>query len=79
MTNVMYLGAGPAVTVGRLSGDIDCHATEWDPMTAATVNTAESARARTGGPKDGPKVLEHLLGWTLVVLLAMFVTGAGLM
>ncbi|HET6861094.1 MAG TPA: SCO1431 family membrane protein [Streptomyces sp.] len=48
-------------------------------MTATTVHTAESARARTGGPKEGPEVLEHLLGWTLVVLLAMFVTGAGLM
>ncbi|WP_395359639.1 SCO1431 family membrane protein [Streptomyces sp. YH02] len=38
-------------------------------------------RARTGGPKDdrGPKLLEHVLGWTLVVLLAVFVTRAGLM
>ncbi|MCW8219640.1 SCO1431 family membrane protein, partial [Streptomyces griseolus] len=35
--------------------------------------------ARTGGPDDGPKVLEHLLGWTLVVVLALFVTQAGLM
>ncbi|MFJ8860300.1 SCO1431 family membrane protein [Streptomyces sp. NPDC102451] len=46
-----------------------------------TATTAENrrARARTGGPKDGPKVLEHVLGWTLVVVLAMFVTQAGLM
>ncbi|WEH42886.1 SCO1431 family membrane protein [Streptomyces sp. AM 2-1-1] len=39
-------------------------------------------RARTGGPHDddeGPKILEHVLGWTLVVVLALFVTGAGLM
>ncbi|MCI3929315.1 SCO1431 family membrane protein [Streptomyces sp. AN091965] len=37
-------------------------------------------RARTGGPKeDGPKLLEHLLGWTLVVVLAMLVTRTGLM
>ncbi|MEX0174515.1 SCO1431 family membrane protein [Streptomyces sp. LMG1-1-1.1] len=37
-------------------------------------------RTRTGGPRDdGPKILEHVLGWTLVVLLAVFVTGAGLM
>ncbi|WP_127358540.1 SCO1431 family membrane protein [Actinacidiphila soli] len=38
-------------------------------------------RARTGGPSgdDGMKVLEHVLGWTLVVLLAMLVTGLGLL
>ncbi|WP_128378446.1 SCO1431 family membrane protein [Streptomyces cavernae] len=36
-------------------------------------------RARTGGPDDdrGHRILEHLLGWTLVVVLAMFVTRAG--
>ncbi|MFE9367611.1 SCO1431 family membrane protein [Streptomyces sp. NPDC006978] len=45
-----------------------------------TATTAENRNhARTGGPKDGPKVLEHILGWTLVVVLAMFVTQAGLM
>ncbi|MER5375468.1 MULTISPECIES: SCO1431 family membrane protein [unclassified Streptomyces] len=32
------------------------------------------ARARTGGPQDdGPKIFEHVLGWTLVVVLAMLV------
>ncbi|MEW1718750.1 SCO1431 family membrane protein [Streptomyces sp. NPDC093109] len=37
-------------------------------------------RARTGGPKDDePQLLEHLLGWTLVVLLAVFVSHAGLL
>ncbi|MFE2425554.1 SCO1431 family membrane protein [Streptomyces sp. NPDC059373] len=38
-------------------------------------------RARTGGPSgdDGMKVLEQVLGWTLVVLLAMLVTGLGLL
>ncbi|MGW2279057.1 SCO1431 family membrane protein [Streptomyces sp. NPDC001770] len=37
-------------------------------------------RARTGGPEErGPKVLEHVLGWTLVVVLALLVTRAGLM
>ncbi|MFJ3280278.1 SCO1431 family membrane protein [Streptomyces halstedii] len=47
-------------------------------MTA--MPTAENPRhARTGGPDDGPKVLEHLLGWTLVVVLALFVTQAGLL
>ncbi|WP_338497708.1 SCO1431 family membrane protein [Streptomyces sp. SJL17-4] len=49
-------------------------------MTAATYARFLS-RARTGGPKDGdgPKILEHVLGWTLVVVLAVFVTRAGLM
>ncbi|MEV8629337.1 SCO1431 family membrane protein [Streptomyces sp. NPDC051079] len=47
---------------------------------SATSHAAARARVRTGGPKeDGPKILEHLLGWTLVVVLAMFVTQAGLM
>ncbi|MFI8828852.1 SCO1431 family membrane protein [Streptomyces sp. NPDC053431] len=47
---------------------------------SATSHAAARVRARTGGPKhDGPKLLEHLLGWTLVVLLAVLVTRAGLM
>ncbi|MBT2394130.1 SCO1431 family membrane protein [Streptomyces sp. ISL-1] len=45
--------------------------------TAATADLAET-RTRTGGPDDGPNVLEHILGWTLVVVLAMFVTRLGL-
>ncbi|MGW0121661.1 SCO1431 family membrane protein [Streptomyces sp. NPDC003327] len=52
-------------------------------MTASTVTAARlRSRARTGGPGDderGPKILEHVLGWTLVVLLAVLVTRAGLM
>ncbi|GAA3099943.1 SCO1431 family membrane protein [Streptomyces rectiviolaceus] len=55
-------------------------------MTAATatataaVTAQPRATTRTGGPKeDGPKVLEHVLGWTLVVVLAMLVTQTGLM
>lgn len=49
-------------------------------MTAtAAENPGHARRARTGGPEDGPKLLEHILGWTLVVVLAVFVTGAGLM
>ncbi|MEU6993514.1 SCO1431 family membrane protein [Streptomyces sp. NPDC046465] len=46
----------------------------------ATSATAVRAKARTGGPEeDGPKLLEHLAGWTLVVVLAMLVTQIGLM
>nr|WP_107120495.1 SCO1431 family membrane protein [Streptomyces antibioticus] len=48
-------------------------------MTASTT-TAARARTRTGGPQDdGPKVLEHIAGWTLVVVIAMLVTQLGLL
>jgi hypothetical protein len=50
-------------------------------MTAhsATASTA-ATRTRTGRPDDnGPKILEHVLGWTFVVVLAMLVTQLGLM
>ncbi|MFF7699081.1 SCO1431 family membrane protein [Streptomyces lydicus] len=44
--------------------------------------TATAARARTGtrtgGPKDDSTLLEHLAGWTLVVVLAMLLTQTGL-
>ncbi|WP_416974672.1 SCO1431 family membrane protein [Streptomyces sp. 4F14] len=46
--------------------------------TAAPVRTG--GRARTGGPgDDGPKVLEHVLGWVLVAVVAMLVTQLGLL
>ncbi|MFF0227647.1 SCO1431 family membrane protein [Streptomyces sp. NPDC004629] len=39
-----------------------------------------AARTRTGGPRDdGPKIVEHVLGWTLVAVLAMLVTQLGLL
>lgn len=45
-----------------------------------SVNAATVTRARTGGPReDGPKILEHVLGWTLVVVLAMLLTQLGLL
>ncbi|MET8130882.1 SCO1431 family membrane protein [Streptomyces sp. NPDC005251] len=48
-------------------------------MTASSA-TAPRLRARTGGPKDdGPKILEHVLGWTFVVVVAMLVTQLGLL
>ncbi|GGN57541.1 SCO1431 family membrane protein [Streptomyces kronopolitis] len=43
------------------------------PTTAATA-----PRARTGGPRDDNPLLEHLLGWTLVLVLAMLLTQTGL-
>ncbi|MEV5465964.1 SCO1431 family membrane protein [Streptomyces griseoincarnatus] len=40
-----------------------------------SANAATVTRARTGGPReDGPKIVEHVLGWTLVVVLSMLVT-----
>ncbi|MCX5054823.1 MULTISPECIES: SCO1431 family membrane protein [unclassified Streptomyces] len=43
--------------------------------------TAHSATAaRTRGPKDeGPKILEHVMGWALVVVVAMLVAQLGLL
>ncbi|EGX61255.1 hypothetical protein SZN_03142 [Streptomyces zinciresistens K42] len=45
-----------------------------------TAHSTAAGRVRTGGPgKDGPKVVEHLMGWTLVVVIAMLVTRLGLL
>ncbi|MFE1290810.1 SCO1431 family membrane protein [Streptomyces sp. NPDC058751] len=47
-------------------------------MTASSA--AARPRARTGGPgDDGPKILEHVVGWILVVAVAMLVTRLGLL
>ncbi|TXS47604.1 SCO1431 family membrane protein [Streptomyces sp. OR43] len=49
-------------------------------MTATSATATHARRrARTGGPDDGSKLLENVLGWTLVVVIAMFVTQLGLM
>ncbi|MGW0844779.1 SCO1431 family membrane protein [Streptomyces sp. NPDC002787] len=46
----------------------------------ATSATATRVRARTGGPQDdGPKIVEHVMGWILVVVVAMLVTQLGLL
>ncbi|WP_433449082.1 SCO1431 family membrane protein [Streptomyces sp. CA-142005] len=45
-----------------------------------TTHLATATRARTGGPReDGPKILEHVMGWVLVAVVAMFVTRLGLL
>ncbi|WP_107417284.1 SCO1431 family membrane protein [Streptomyces sp. CB00455] len=48
-------------------------------MTAASASAAAPARnlVRTGGPGDDTSWLEHVLGWTLVVVVAMLVTQIG--
>ncbi|MEI7032057.1 SCO1431 family membrane protein [Streptomyces pratensis] len=53
-------------------------------MTAATAAdhahySRRARRARTGGPEDGSKLLEHIAGWTFVVVFAMLVTQVGLL
>ncbi len=50
-------------------------------MTAASAALFSRLHTRTGGPDDldGPKLLEHVLGWVLVLVVAMFATGAGLL
>ncbi|MBK3576794.1 SCO1431 family membrane protein [Streptomyces sp. MBT65] len=48
-------------------------------MTAHSATSAR-ARTRTGGPRsDGPKIAEHIMGWALVVVIAMLVTQIGLL
>ncbi|MFE5818713.1 SCO1431 family membrane protein [Streptomyces sp. NPDC056479] len=45
-----------------------------------TTHSTTAARVRTGGPReDGPKIVEHIMGWTLVVVVAMLVTQLGLL
>ncbi|MGN9756848.1 SCO1431 family membrane protein [Streptomyces sp. SD31] len=45
-----------------------------------TAHSVTATRVRTGGPKeDGPKVVEHVMGWILVVAVAMLVTQLGLL
>lgn len=67
----------PRVTI--VSPAKAAYAVTLDGMTAHSA--ALTARARklvgTGGPKDDSKWLEHVLGWTLVVVVAMFVTQVG--
>jgi hypothetical protein len=63
----------------REAGDATAPLRQRDAMTASSA-TAPRPRARTGGPEeDGPKILEHVLGWTLVVVVAMLVTQLGLL
>ncbi|MET8584364.1 SCO1431 family membrane protein [Streptomyces collinus] len=45
-----------------------------------SAHQATATRVRTGGPRqDGPRVLEHVMGWVLVAVVAMLVTRLGLL
>ena len=63
----------------REAGDVTAPLRQRDAMTASSA-TAPRLRTRTGGPEDnGPKILEHVLGWIFVVVVAMLVTRLGLL
>lgn len=48
--------------------------------THMTATSLTAARARTGGPQDdGPKIVEHVMGWVLVAVVAMLITQLGLL
>lgn len=81
MTGISFSRDRFCGTVVGSPGDVHNRTNEWDAMTAtaAAENANHARRARTGGPGDRSKLLESILGWTLVVVLAMFVTQAGLM
>ncbi|MFI8835684.1 SCO1431 family membrane protein [Streptomyces afghaniensis] len=45
-----------------------------------SAHSATAVGVRTGGPQDdGPKIVEQVAGWTLVVVVAMLVTQLGLL
>lgn len=47
-------------------------------MPAEAAAAATGPTARTGGPRNDSQLMEHVAGWTLVVLLAMLLTQTGL-
>ncbi|MET9322080.1 SCO1431 family membrane protein [Streptomyces sp. NPDC003038] len=47
------------------------------PTATATLTARARDLVRTGGPGEDSSWLEHVLGWTLVVVVAMFVTQVG--
>lgn len=78
MTDISVVNAANDGKVDRTIGGVH-HASEIQ-RDAMTAHAATAARARTGGPReDGPKALEHLMGWILVVVIAMLVTQLGLL
>ncbi|CAL2063376.1 conserved hypothetical protein [Streptomyces murinus] len=74
--------AAYAVAGGKVDGRVGETAlyVRHSVSTSMTAHSATATRARTGGPRDnGPKILEHVLGWVLVVVTAMLVTQLGLL
>lgn len=75
------VSAAKAPTGGKVDGSVGgIHPNVRPQRDTMTAQTATTARARTGGPDaDGPKVLEHVMGWVLVAVVAMLVTQLGLL
>ncbi|GAA3308181.1 hypothetical protein GCM10020295_69440 [Streptomyces cinereospinus] len=82
MTNLSGPEAAPGGKVDSTEGEHGggVHCTHDPQREAMTAQSATAARVRTGGPSDnGPKIVEHVMGWVLVVVLAMLVTQLGLL
>ncbi|GAB2747515.1 hypothetical protein GCM10027072_49950 [Streptomyces bullii] len=80
MTNLSAASAAPGGKVDRVRGDPPHARDQREVRENMTANSVTAPRVRTGGPRDdGPKIFEHAMGWTLVVVVAMFVTQLGLM
>ncbi|WP_433891953.1 SCO1431 family membrane protein [Streptomyces sp. CA-111067] len=45
----------------------------------AAHRTEAAPRTGTGGPRDRKQLLEHVLGWTLTVVVAMLIVQLHLM
>lgn len=75
------LSAAKAPQGGKVDGSVGgVHQFVRPQRDTMTAQTATATRARTGGPEtDGPKLLEHVMGWVLVAVVAMLVTQLGLL
>ncbi|GAA3992574.1 hypothetical protein GCM10022232_29400 [Streptomyces plumbiresistens] len=77
VTKLSAAKAAPSGKVDRPVGGVHPYVR---PQREAMTAHSAAARARTGGPReDGPKIVEHVMGWTLVVVIAMLVTQLGLL
>ncbi|MEV0266271.1 SCO1431 family membrane protein [Streptomyces sp. NPDC050617] len=47
-------------------------------IAASRAGTGTGTSTSTGGPSDKNKIVEQVVGWALVVVLAMLVTQLGL-
>ncbi|GAA4547263.1 hypothetical protein GCM10010309_62000 [Streptomyces violaceochromogenes] len=74
------LSAAKATSGGKVDGTPGESLQPPNEREAMTTHSVTAPRVRTGGPQDdGPKVVEHLMGWALVVVVAMLVTQLGLL
>ncbi len=81
VTGISFCTARGAGTLVGSRGTPPTPYEQRDAMTATTAagNARHARRARTGGPEDGSKLMEHIAGWAFVVVFAMLVTQIGLL